>query len=410
MARSEVRTWLSLDRWARIMGFSPLSFNQLDSNTLFVSTACGEVWFQDSWNHSDRVGRDDLAHAIQEAELEIAQEVGYNLLPDWTLEERLPYPRPATPGTFGRYGVNARGVMKSVEALRGHLITGGVRAKSVIQAGAAIVRSDVDTDGYQETCTVIVPTTVTDVNEIHVYYPAESGADEWEIRPLKSVSISGGNATITFYVWQIGAANQMYALDAKPLDADNVNSYESTVDVYRVYNDPSTQVQFLWENSPYDLSSCCGSCVACQLGTQMGCLHLRDPRMGFLVPVPAAWNADTQQFVFNEFSTCREPDQIRLWYYSGFRDTHLARSYVDMAPYWETAVAYFAASKLDRAVCGCSNVSSFIEKWRGDMMFASMEKGGFTVTPEFAGNRLGTSVGAFEAFRRIHQNGMRVNK
>lgn len=405
MARSTIKTWLSLDEFAQIIGLDPLGFNQLSSTTLRRNNVCGDVFFQQDWQHSDRVGRDTIAIAIQQAEQEISREAGFNLMPDWTVDERIGYPQPSTPELFGAWGINVRGQMKSVEALRGHVIYGGIKAKSLIEEGVAVVRSDIDVDGFQETCTVIVATTITDLNEIHAYYPAKSGDDGWEIRPI-TVSVSGGFATITFKIWQIAAANQMDALNAEPLDADNAASFETTIDVYRVYNDESTQVQFLWENDP----SCCGTCAACTLGTQAGCFVLRDPRMGFIVPSPATWDSSTSSFVSANWSACREPDQIRLWYRSGWRDQSLVRPYAELSPYWKYAVAYFAASKFDRPVCGCSNVSQFIDRWRRDAAFSSQEEGGFTVTAEIASNRLGTSAGALYAWRRIQQNGMRINK
>lgn len=404
MARSDIRTWLPIDEFAQIIGLSPLGFNQLHSQTLQRNTVCGDVFFQQSWQHSDRVGRDDIAQAIQEAEQEISREVGYFLMPDWTLDERLSFPRSMLPEMYGA-GVNVRYMAKSVETLKGHVISGGHRRKVLIEAGSTITRADVDTDGYAETCTTIVPVAITDVNEIHLYYPGQSGADEWEIRPIK-VAISGGQATITFKSWQIVAANQMDSLEANVLDADLATSYETTVDAYYVYNDPSTQVSFLWENEP----GCCGTCDACQFGTQTGCFHLRDPRMGFMVPTPATWNTATETFDGVDWSVCREPDQLRVWYYSGYVDQRLPRPYAELAPYWKSAIAYFAASKFDRPVCGCSNVSAFIDKWRRDAAFSAEDAGSFNLTAEQGSNRLGTSAGALYAWRRINQNGVRVNK
>lgn len=404
MARSDVVTWLPLDDFAKIIGLNPLNFNQLYSQALQHNNVCGETFFQHSWQHSDRVGREDIAQAIQQAEQEIAREVGYNLIPDWTQEERLPYPQPASPELYGN-GMNVRWQPKSVELRKGLVISGGVRAKSVIEAGAAVVRSDNDGDGYDETCTVTVATTVTDANEIRAYYPGKSAADGWEIKPI-TVAFSGADVIVTFKSWQIAAGSQMDALNADPLDADDPNSYETTVDIYRVYNDPATQAQFLWENNP----GCCGTCSACQLSTQAACFHLRDARMGFAVPVPATWDASTQTFTNQYYSACREPDQVRVWYLSGNQDMSLDRPRVEMSPYWKYAVAYFAASKFERPVCGCSNVNQFIEKWRRDSAFSSETEGGFTVTAEQAANRLGTSMGALYAWRRIQQNGVRVHK
>lgn len=407
MARSNVQTWLPLDRWAEIIGLNPLHWNQLVSTRLVPGTVCGDVFFQYSWQHSDRLGRDDIAMAIQAAELEIAAEVGYNLLPDWTVEERLPYPQPFVPEVFNTWGTNVRGVMKSVELRRAHIISGGVKTKSLIQAGIAIVRSDPDVDQFQELCTVTVPTSVTDINEIRAFYPAQNGADGWEIRPI-TVTLSGANAIITFKIWQVVAANQLDAINAQPLEAEGAATFETTIDVYRVYNDPSTQAQFMWENS--EQLNCCGTCIACQFSTQAGCFHLRDARLGLAVPTPGTWVAADQSFSALEWSACREPDQVRLWYYSGIQDLSLARPKVQMSHYWEYSIAYLAASKLDRPVCGCSNVQQFIDKWRRDAMFSSEEEGAMQLTPDQAGNHMGTSLGALYAWRQIQRNGVKVLK
>jgi len=405
MARSNIKTWLSLDRWAEIIGLNPLNFNQLASTSLFPNNVCGDVFFQYDWMHSDRIGRDTIAMAIQAAEQEIAAEAGYNLMPDWTIQERLTYPQPAVPGMYGD-AMNPRWMFKSVELRKGHVISGGVRTKTLIQAGAAVVRSDADADSFQETCTVTVATALTDTNEIRAFYPAKSGADGWELRPI-TVSISGGNAVIQFKIWQIAAANQMDAMDSPVLDAHDAASYETTVDIYRVYNDPSTQVQFMWENCSD--GDCCGSCVACQFGTQAGCFHLREARLGLAVPTPGTWDSTDQEFDFTEWSACREPDQTRFWYYSGFVDQNIDRPYANLANYWEYAVAYYAASKIDRPVCGCSNVNQFIEKWRVDIAFSD-NAGSYVTTPEMLANRLGTSVGGIYAWKRIHQPGVRIIK
>ena len=405
MARSDIVTWLPLERFAQIIGINPLHFNQLTSATLLQNNTCGSPWFQYSWQHSDRVGRDDIAMAIQEAEQEISREVGFNLIPDWTTEERLAYPHPAMPGVFNIYGTNPSGMYKSVELPRGYVISGGVKTKSLISANAAIVRSDADGDGYSETCTVTAAVTTTDLNEFRAYYSGKSGADGWEIRPVTN-SVTGGVLTMKFKAWQVVKWQLMEAIDADAIDADTAGNYETTIDIYRVYNDPATQVQFMWEND----DTGCGSCDACTLSTQAGCFHLRDQRLGIAVPSPASWDSDEEEFVAGEFNACREPDQIRFWYYSGYRDNKMTTPYVTMSPYWEYAVAYFAASKLDRPTCGCSNVSSFIDRWRRDAAATSAEEGGFTMTSEMASNRLGTSLGAIYAWKRIQQNGVKILK
>lgn len=407
MARSDIKTWLPLDKFAAIIGLSPFGFNQLHSNTFQQNNVCGETFFQYSWQHSDRIGRDEIAMAIQAAEREIAAEAGFNLMPDWVVEERLQYPQPFVPGVYNLSGLNPRGMLNSVELRRGHVISGGVKQKVVIQYAVAVVRSDLDGDGFNETCTVTAATTATVADEIRIYYPGHNGEDGWEIRPIKVV-ISGGNATITFKVWQIPIETAFEDLNVLVLDADLVASYQTTVDVFRVYNNPATQLQFMWENTGD--CECCGTCVACQFGTQAGCFHLRDARLGLAVPAPATWDEREEEFTIAEWSACRAPDQIRFWYYSGYFNPSLTMPYVTMDPYWEYAVAYYAASKLDRPVCGCSNVNQFIDRWRRDLLINKADDANFNVTPEMLSNKLGTTMGALYAYKRVHQNGMRIIK
>jgi hypothetical protein len=88
----------------------------------------------------------------------------------------------------------------------------------------------------------------------------------------------------------------------------------------------------------------------------------------------------------------------------------LDRPYVNMDPYWEKAVAYYAASKLDRPVCGCSNVSQFIDMWRSDVTFADDKSAFQNISAEKGSNHFGSSRGAIYAWQRVQQNGKKVNK
>jgi len=407
MARSEIKTWLSLDEWFSIIGVNPLHANSL-SSTLFSGNVCGTNWFQYQWQHSDRVSREDVAEAISEAENDIALEVGYNLIPDWSVEERKLVTRPLVPESYSLSGLNPRSMLRSIELSKGHVISGGVKTKTAIELGSAITRSDPNGDGYSELCTVSVATSVTDTNEIHVYYAGESGDDGWEIRPIE-VSISGGIATITFKSWQVVLKETMDTFDAEAIDGDDATNYETTVDVYRVYNDPSTQVQFIWERIPGYTTCSSSTCVACNFDTQAGCFHLRDPRLGFAVPAPASWDSDDEEFDSAEWAGCRAPDQVRFWYYSGFQDKSILRYNVTMSRYWKRAVAYYAASRLDRPACGCSNVQQFIDHWRKDASLNTPELS-FQVTPELMSNKFGTTMGAIFAYKAVHRNGVRIIK
>jgi len=403
MARAETKTWLSLDRWAEIIGLNPLHFNQLASTEF--PDLCGQPWYQFDWQDADRAGRESIAQAIRLAERRIAKYLGYNLIPDWT-DEIVMTPRPASPELFG-YATNPRWARKSVNASKGHLISGGIKASSVIEAGAAIVRTDVDGDTYFEHCTVTVVTDVADC-EIRVYYPGESGSEDWEIRPIK-VSSAGGVATITFKSWQIVKPELQSVLNPEPATAETDTNYVTTVDVYRVYNDPQTQVLFMWEQMAEFCNCSTGSCSQCSWGTQNGCLQVRDNRLGIVTFAPGTWDAVNEYFTKTSFSIGREPEKMRLYYYSGFEDKDRACPRRDMDQALEKAIAHFAATLLDRDMCACNNVQNYLDYWREDLSRVGADVT-YQNSPMLLGNPFGTMRGAVHAYKICNDEGRKIGK
>lgn len=406
MARATTLTKLPLDRWAELIGLNPIHFNRI-TISLSPDRACNsgeDFWMQWPYMDASKVSIEDLASAINEAEGMIEGVIGYKLLPEWVIDERRNTVRPALREDFA-WGVNSRWLNKSIRTRWGYIQSGGQRAKSVIQAGAAIVRSDADGDGYSETATVTVTTTI-EPEEVRVYFPGESGADEWEVRPIRVVD-NGATLTITFKIWQVPDPDLWERLSTDPtaIDGDTATNFVTTVDVYRVYTDPQTQVQFLWE--PDIFGSCnCGSatCTACTLASQYGCLHVRDTRLGHMAYSPATWNATNSVFDSAEWSVCREPERMRLWYYSGWRwetTDSRKRPTVDVDPYWEKAIAYLAITLLNREVCACNNTEHFIDTWREDLARNGAQVS-YQNGRQVLDNPLGTMRGAVYAWQRCN--------
>lgn len=406
MARASTTTWLSLDRWAQIIGTDPLHFNGIYTSLRPIRSGCDDLWMQYDWQNTQKVSRESLAEAIRDAEDMVANYVGYNLLPDWRTDERDITERPAMRELFDT-GINVRGYRKSVRADRGHIISGGQKARTVIEAGSAITRSDADGDGYNELCTVSVSTSITDTNEIRAFFPGKSGADEWEIRPLESVTANGTTATLTFKIWQVVDPDLWEALDASGIDGDTAGNFETTVDVYRVYNDISQMVQFLWE--PFPRCSCGGSttCTVCQFSTQYGCLHTRDARLGRFAYSPATYDSDTGSYTETDYINTRGPDRVRLWYYSGWQNKSLDRPHVQLDPYWEKVVSRLAIALMDRELCVCDNVLEFYKHWRENVSEANVNRT-FNVTFSDLGNEFGPTRGGIYAWKRANAPGRRL--
>lgn len=375
---------------------------------------------QYAWQAVDRVGRDDVAQAIAQAEADIERALGYRLIPSWETDEWQEPPRPYHKEFVNLSVTDLRGFQQPVRPTWGWLISGGIRGKTVIATDQAIVYSDEDGDGYDETATVTATVAAgQEACEVHVFTPAANipngtaGDDRYEIRPI-TVSIVGTTATIRFRREQcvLPELQEDYVPDPSDSQIRGVDgavdaNFLEEVDVYRIYNDPQTQVSFLWE--PFNGGCGCsdGGCELCSYATQTGCLLIRGtPRNAMFSIHPGDWNATTEVFDGTEWSLNRQPELARLYYYAGYRDKRQDCPTIQMDPELELMVAYHAAGLLERGVCECSNVHDFIKKWQADY-FTSNDDGPLVGTPpQGADNPLGTTRGAFFAWQRINREEM----
>ena len=127
-----------------------------------------------------------------------------------------------------------------------------------------------------------------------------------------------------------------------------------------------------------------------------------DRRLGILTYHPATWNATTLEFDSAAWALGRQPDIVRLWYYSGIRDERMSCSNRRMASEWERAVAYYAASLLDRPLCECNNVSAWVKHWRRDLAIGGEgSEEATSVDPDLLGNPFGTRRGAVFAWQQV---------
>lgn len=409
MARAETRTLLALDEFARILGIHPLHFNQvvysIESDDRGL--VCEEPLLQYSWMRADKTGREELAEVIATAEQHIAQWLGFLPAPAWQVVDAT-YPRPANPTLFNGSAVDLRGYNQAVEARLGYVISGGREGKSLIAGAAAVVYSDADNDGYEETATITVATTVTDTDEIAVFYPGESGDNAWEVRPLRTVSIAGGVAVITVWRHQLLMPDLQRGFGeaaSRAADATNVAAFLGAVDVYRRYNEPSIQAEFSW--SPTASPCSClvaGSCASCTWSMQYGCVVTRDARLGVVAAIPANWNAGTQEFDASTFVMFRAPDRIKLYLRSGYRSGTINRPLSNMDEGLARAITYYAASMLDRPLCGCKPLEAQVAYWRTDLAALKTTQVGstsFRVNDRILNNPLGTTKGAVNAWQII---------
>lgn len=396
MARASTPTKLPLATFAKYMGFHPLHFEQV---VYGPQTHCDNVVFQHEWQTADKVSREEIARAIAEAEEKIENALGYRIVPSWEVDEWR-----ATPQQISRYLNNHSNI---VQASWGYMISGGIKSSTVVEAAADIVYTDEDSDGYFETATVTVTTVAVDPEEIHVFYPGKDGDQTWEIRPVEVV-IASGTATITFrreLAVNPDLFDRLDIEDAEAVGTDDAD-FLSTVDVYRIYNDPQTQATLMWEPYAGLCGVCNGSgCESCAYYVQTACLMVHgDPRQSILHYTPADWDSEDEVFTPATWMAGRNPEIVRLYYYAGWRNKSL-RYTNRMDPQWERTVAYMAAALLDRPPCDC--VKGNWERWRQDLtLVAGSADGsvglGFFRNPEGAlDNPFGTTRGEVNAWRQV---------
>ena len=427
MARASTPTLLSLDHFATILGYAPPSFNSAYSNFVFPGDlACRTIW-QYEWQSHDAVSREEIAREIEIAERDIANYMGWWPAPKWIAQDVKMYPRFHRPEYYSGAGVNVRFQLKSLKGGYGKIIEPGQRAVSdrigVPSLGGPAASnfafsSAIGPATFDETVTVTQDTTETDECEVKVYFTGHNGDPEWEIRPARTKAIAAGTFTATFYAWQfidpdLWETLPSHAEDGTPaVDLDVGASYVAEVDVYREYNDPTaTSAVFYWEPEPSDIGGgiCCGGtgCVRCTLTEQEGCATLRNAELGYLTAAPAAYDDDDATWDSAAWSVCRDPDQVKLYYYCGdLSELNRAGRRCDgLSDTWARVIAHLATARLRRPLCDCSGVSSLVDWLQTDLALATREAT-HTVLWDDLSNPFGTRNGEMEAYRHCRNPGI----
>lgn len=403
MGIQETPTKLPLATFARLLGMHPLHFQQVAIST---NPHCTEIMPQYSWQNSDHVSREEIANAIAMAEEKIENALGYRIAPCWEVDEWNGLIQPKQPEFFHlRQDVFMNGRSSTVQAQWGYFITGGVEAKSFIEK-PTITWTDEDNDTYFEKGQVTFNTTVTDVNEIEAYYPDKDGEVQYQIRPI-TVRIEAGVATVTFRRELCVNLDHLEAIDeVQYVDGLDDTNFLEDIDIYRHYNDPSQQVQFLW--GPLTFGCGCdgtGGCPRCAFSTADGCLiTVGDPRQSILGYNAATWDSTNEVFNAAAWPMTRQPDTTRLYYKSGWRDKSQRFANSRLAPYWERVVTYMAAAILDRPPCDCA--ADVWYRYRRDLTLVdgSTENDANPIFRQPTGvldNPFGTKVGEVMAWREV---------
>jgi hypothetical protein len=295
---------LSLARYARLIGYPEDQFWGVRNDATMVDYECRTIWIK---RERDMVSK-YLAEAQEEIEAICRYPIGYK----WIASERQPYGFPL----LSKWG---------------WVLEGGVEGRTAIGTDAAV--------SHLADHAVIGPiaTTVTDEDEVRVYYPATLVEEQIEIMP-SDIDIAGGFVTI--YVPRCRMVHPDYAdNDRQGVDyTDTLNAFLQTVDVVRVYNDDSTQATLVW---PHDCASGTGCGCTCSDYQRDACIYVKDSEIGALDVLAATYSGGSWSVTTG--CRCGGAQYALLNYRAGKAMTHQM----------EDAIMRLAHAKMPETPCGC---------------------------------------------------------
>ena len=325
---------VNLADYCNIVGFWECAFFGVN-NEADRDAGCRNIWTCQQ--------RKMVARYLCEAQEEIENELNFALIPSWYVEEEQIYRLPMVT-TWGK------------------VISGGVRATEDIALTEAVdLTADPSVVGP-------VATTVTDIDEIKIYYP---GTD-FEIIP-SAITIAGGNVTIEIPRCRMVAYDELET-PVMGLDYDNDANFQDEVDLIRVYNDESIQSELV---DPHNCGSLCAS-GNCSEYTHTGCIYVRKKHEGIIDALPATYSDG----VWTAGSCTQRYSSVRLNYYAGLDP---------ITKQLQDATVRLAHSKMPQDPCGCDPVKYLWDRDRNVPEVMSMEQ---------LNCPFGSSDGAWWAFKQ----------
>lgn len=399
------------------------------SNSLVpVTSECNTVVTEYSYQNLQASGRDEIKRAIAMAEARIRENLNFSIGPHY-IEETLQYPRPERYGHQFHAPIGANGRWLNVRTAEGYIRALGIEQRTAIDLNAAVVYSDQDSDGLNDTFTLTVPTSITNTDEIAVYFTAtdrldsEDVSEKWRILPVK-ISISGGVATIKGRAWQLVKPIKYQGFNFRilrqGLDPTVSTNFVTNLAVYRRFTDGSGQTRetaqavFEWETEPYpQWATCCNDCSGNSYTPNAGDPNalayaiargnIRDERLNEIYLGEAIYNSTASEWNSVNWN-CRQPDRVTVRYCAGVRLGAIeSTSGMSLdAGRWDEVIYRLALAELSKRICACDEANMEIYRWQFDMSRAAgANDEQYRIDDKALGNPLGTRAGAIYAWNQI---------
>lgn len=409
---------LPLDVWRAEIGLNPWLFWGLAGGPIVDIAKCSGLLREYSWQGSDTAGRDDLRRAIERAEQMLFDYLNYRVAPQYVETTPLEWPRWNDASQVRYANIDATGRRVAVMAPEFHIQAMGVEQLTLIGSatvgGGTLVYSDEFNSGIDDTFTITLPTTVTDISQIAVYFSAADRFDDtrtfdrWQIEPVQ-VSISGGNVTIVGRRWLVVKPILYESPVLNALTPAGTTNFVTSLDVYqRTTNGDGLTVNDCQATLQYESSDCGGWGAGFCMGPAAGITDpgtfaevvaragIRDRTLGLITPAAAVFNASTM--AWSAMSACNcyaDPDRVVLRYLAGYP---LERG--QMAKQWQQVVTMLAAAEVKRRLVACRETNERLHDLQLDMALQSTQTERYQRTNEELNNPFGTRLGHIQAWKR----------
>lgn len=411
MAFASTPTLLSLDRFAKILGINPVHFNGASGSDVWpVRAYCGSVWPQYTWQVVDNiVSREEVAESIRDAESDIKRVLGYspaltwegpeviNLISFWNEKadwHTWQYTQKQTPRLHKVQWGNVHSVGQQTPITNyGNLRT--------------LTFHDVDGDGWQEVARIANPDTQgkPDLKEWRFFMPDVDANDQEIGDPVElfgaRIRTLSGTHYIEFDVWTLLRKQLLTMIPSmqgfQPASIENQTSYVSAVYAVQDTSNLLPAVTVRWANIGKVDNA--GSSV-CDSETKDGCLSIADSHLGMVWPQLADCSNGT--WVPYDYCGCPNPVDMTVWYRAGLMSKEYSAGLTNdpLDHYWAQTIAYLAAARLDKPVCGCTNVQSIVAELQRDVSAPDSNGRINTVDFQSLANPFGTRVGELKAWKR----------
>ena len=423
-----------LETWRDWIGYHPYHFwGFAHTEYAPVRSKCNTIVTQHSWQSDDVAGRDDIREALLNAESTIRSYVNFPLGRTYA-SVTLPYPRPNNPGHQNLYSISGYGRWLPINLPEYYIRGIGIEARTIIDASASVAYSDSDGDGLDDTFTVTASTSVTDPDEIALYFTSgdrldgEEISEKWRIAPVK-VTISAGVVTIKGRKWMMGKPIKYEGFSFTALraglDLTDASNFVTNATVARRYTktDGQTtddcQAVLIWETDPYpyfsttvtNLSFETNSLDPAAQAYAIARAGVRDGRLGIVTVGESVYNSATSQWVATDWGTCRQPDRVLIRYEAGVRLAPVETS-VNVPEGrdggdWASAIAQLATARLPRQIATCDVANRKSWHWQFDLSRAAgLADEQFRISEDDLKNPIGTKRGEVYAWKTIQNTFM----